>query len=696
MRAPLPSTPLLALDVVAVDIETTSLDSTQARILKIGAVTVRSGKAEMDKAFVRLVNPGVPIPAGATAVHGIADQLVASAPAIGEVLADFEAYVGKNLIVGHNVFYDFAVLRAEYARSKRDWPDYPALDLRMLARLVTPALARDDLPQLCGWLKLNCPELRSAATTARIFETLVPLLREKGIRTLAEATAASRPLIAEHFGLGIEDERLPRLPEAEMRSLSQIDSYPYRHLVGEVMSSPPFMAPEKATIQDAIRLMVLSGVSSMFVDDGDGSETGIVTERDLLRAIGEREEAALRIPVSAIATRPIISVEVDAFLYKAIARIDRYSLRHLAVKDRNGKLVGALTPRNLLRQRAASALVLGEDIEASETSAELGAALARLTNVARALVAEEVDPRRIAAVISSEFVAATRRASEIAEATMLADGWGAPPCRYAVLVMGSAARGESLLAADQDNAIVFAEGEPGSTTDQWFAELGTRLARYLDEAGVPYCKGGVMAKNAQWRHSVAGWKELIGSWVRRQRPEDLLNVDIFFDNVPVHGDKHLGDDIRAFAYEVGARSPDFLKLLTDVARNWQPPFTLLGGIRTDANGRVDLKKGGIMPIFTAARVLGIKHQLMDRSTPDRLRGFAKLGKGSASDIEHIIASHRTLLGTILEQQIIDSQAGIALSPNVAIERLSSEQRSELKKAIGEVKTAIDLVSEGRF
>ena len=62
------------------------------------------------------------------------------------------------------------------------------------------------------------------------------------------------------------------------------------------------------------------------------------------------------------------------------------------------------------------------------------------------------------------------------------------------------------------------------------------MSDILDAAGVPFCKGGVMAKNREWRKSVADWRATIDGWVRRQRPADLLNVDIFFDAVPVHGD----------------------------------------------------------------------------------------------------------------------------------------------------------------
>ncbi len=94
----------------------------------------------------------------------------------------------------------------------------------------------------------------------------------------------------------------------------------------------------------------------------------------------------------------------------------------------------------------------------------------------------------------------------IAEQRLREAGLGEPPCPYAVAVLGSAGRGESLLAMDQDNAIVFERGDPGGAEDRYFAALGGHLADILNEVGVPYCKGGVMAKNDAWRGSVATWQ----------------------------------------------------------------------------------------------------------------------------------------------------------------------------------------------
>jgi DNA polymerase-3 subunit epsilon/CBS domain-containing protein len=265
-----------------------------------------------------------------------------------------------------------------------------------------------------------------------------------------------------------------------------------------------------------------------------------------------------------------------------------------------------------------------------------------------------------------------------------------------MMVLGSAGRGESLLAADQDNAIVYAEGEPGGPEDRWFAELGRHVADTLDAVGVPYCKGGVMARNAEWRKSVAGWKATIDDWVRRQRPQDLLNTDIFFDGIGVHGDVRLAETIWHHAYDRGAAARDFVKMLTLMAADWKAPLTIFGSVRTDDEGRVDLKKGGIMPIFTAARVLSIRHDVRERATPARLEGVAAKGIGGPADIAALIETHRTILGVMLRQQLVDAAAGIPLSPRVELARLDSPAQRALREALGRVAIAADLVAEGRL
>jgi DNA polymerase-3 subunit epsilon/CBS domain-containing protein len=199
------------------------------------------------------------------------------------------------------------------------------------------------------------------------------------------------------------------------------------------MRVPPVFAAPETTVREAVRLLIDRKISSMFVRSATG-EVGIVTERDVLRAVDERGELGIALPIGRIVKAPLQTVAEDDFLYRAIGRIQRMGFRHLGVTDATGEVVGAVTSRDLLRHRATAAIVLGDEIESAATSPALATAWAGLPLMAKSLMEEDVDPRIVSAVVSSEICAMTCRAAELAELRMLHMNAGAPPVPYAVLV----------------------------------------------------------------------------------------------------------------------------------------------------------------------------------------------------------------------------------------------------------------------
>src|SRR5690606_37422523 len=220
--------------------------------------------------------------------------------------------------------------------------------------------------------------LGDAETTARLLLALIPHLRERGIRTLAEAEAACRALAESDMRTArrlVAPEPPPSLNS--MKHFARVDSFPYCNRVKDVMSAPPVFADGQASVKEGIRLLLGKQVSSAYIR-GDAGEVGIVTEHDILRAIDAHGEAALAMPLAAIMSKPLQSISEDAFVYRAIGRLDRIGYRHLGVHDAHGNIVGALTTRNLLRHRARAALVLGDGVASATSAAELGAAWAKL------------------------------------------------------------------------------------------------------------------------------------------------------------------------------------------------------------------------------------------------------------------------------------------------------------------------------
>ncbi len=693
---------LVAIDAVVLDTETTGLDATKVRVVQIGAVRLAGGRVA-DGVFNRLVDPGEPIPPATTLIHGIDDAAVRGAPRFAEAWQAFTRYLDGGLVVGHTVGFDLAVLRREHGLAGLPFDAPPCLDTRLLAEIALPGLAGYALDQVASRLHLSAPPGRrhdataDAALTAAVLMALVPHLRGRGIRTVGEAADACRGLS------GVLDQ-FARAGWVEPRALdgrgagplARIDAYPFRHRVRDLMSAPVLTAEPGITVAEAVRLMTDRRVSSLYIGTGpaDPATTAIVTERDVMRGLARSGAAALAAPVASIASSPVACVPAEAFVYRAIGRMDRLKLRHLGVTDASGMIVGALSARDLLRVRASEALALGDAIDAAANTAALATAFARVPAVAARLVEEGVPARDVAAVISRETGAVTRRAAELARERMIEDGAGAAPATYAVLVLGSGGRGESLLAPDQDNALVIGDCDDPAA-DDWFARFASHMADILDIVGVPYCKGGVMAKNPAFRGTLAVWHERIVDWTTKTRPEDLLAVDIFYDFCCVAGDGRLALALRDDARQAAAGAPMLSKLLAAEIDRFSPPLGLLGGIKTE-NGRVDLKIGGLFPIVAAARSLALRHGIDAPGTALRLAALRDRNLGLQADIEALSGAHETIMAAILRQQLADIAAGKRPTNRVDPSILSRAEQARLKAALGALANIGTVVKELMF
>jgi CBS domain-containing protein len=469
--------------------------------------------------------------------------------------------------------------------------------------------------------------------------------------------------------------------------IERIDSFVYRHRVGEAMDTPVAVIHPTDTVQTAARAMQLSGISALVATDGAGRPTGIMTEHDVLRAVAADGSAVLPRTVEGLLSRPVVTVMPEDFLHVAITRMNSRRIRHLCVVERSsGRAVGILVARALLRQRADSALGLGEDIAAAEDADALARAYRRLPVVARSLLSEGLSSAEIAEVISDGLRNISARAAGLAAAAMLAEGKGEAPAPWAFLVLGSAGRGEGLLAADQDNALVHGGSE---SDDTWYAELGSRACDIMNAAGLIYCAGGVMAKNKNCRHGLAGWEAEIAHWVRKSEPVDLLNADIFYDFRDVLGDSALAAELRRFA-QGAARSPSFLIRLAQRLEIRSPALSpIFGSFRAKA-GRVNLKQGGLRTLVSAARILALKIGSTALSTRQRLAAATEEGLLQADDLALFADAYDRLQRLTLEQQLIDIEAGRAPGSAIEVRRLPRIERERLKATLSAI-GRLDLV-----
>jgi DNA polymerase-3 subunit epsilon len=183
--------PFDLVDFAIVDVETTGWAPDEATITEIGAVLVCGGRVRAQ--FSSLVNPGTAIPEPVTALTGISDAMVAAAPPLASVLADFLAFARGCVLAAHNAPFDVAFLTAACKACELSWPEFRVLDTVELAHKVLGEneVADCKLATLAAHFgartKPRHRALPDAMATAEVLSALLRRLAASGVNTLAGA-----------------------------------------------------------------------------------------------------------------------------------------------------------------------------------------------------------------------------------------------------------------------------------------------------------------------------------------------------------------------------------------------------------------------------------------------------------------------------------------------------------------------------
>lgn len=101
--------------IVMLDFETTGLNPAAGdRVTEVAALRIVDGV--MAERFVTLVNCGTRIPSHITALTGISQRMVDSAPSVRQVLPRLLEFIGGDTLAAHNAGFDAKFLLAESAR----------------------------------------------------------------------------------------------------------------------------------------------------------------------------------------------------------------------------------------------------------------------------------------------------------------------------------------------------------------------------------------------------------------------------------------------------------------------------------------------------------------------------------------------------------------------------------------------------
>jgi signal-transduction protein with cAMP-binding, CBS, and nucleotidyltransferase domain len=462
------------------------------------------------------------------------------------------------------------------------------------------------------------------------------------------------------------------MPEAAARSLTCVNR---RHF----LTGPIIGFPAVGTLADWFRKRVADSVhAGMVVGREDEALIGVIGR---MRAAGATcaviVDAAGRaiglLDADDVLRRVVFDMPADQAVHSALpdgqsfARVDEPLFLALArmASDRSAKAVAIDAggrPRGILHRDAALAAAMGGVLGALERAgsddgiAGLARSKAAQSDVAAALLAEHQPAAVALEFIDAANLAAVRRLSEMARADIAADGWGDAPVAFAVIVMGSAGRAESLLAPDQDNGFILADhpAQDRARVDGYFAELGRRLTRDLAAVGFPLCAGNVMASNPAWRKTLPEWRAQVNDWAGARTNIAILNADIFFDFRCVYGDEALVADLRQHVTRVAQGNGPFLNQMAWRQGEEGSSVGLFGRLlgRDGSEGdRIDLKLHGTMPLVEAVRLLALWGGIEETGTKSRLAALLDRRVIERVDHDELAEAFEFLTGLLLRRQV---------------------------------------------
>ncbi|MEM3972449.1 MAG: CBS domain-containing protein [Saccharolobus sp.] len=112
----------------------------------------------------------------------------------------------------------------------------------------------------------------------------------------------------------------------------------------QLITRNPVMIKHSETIKEAAKVMKKEKVSSVLIHNDDNNIVGIVTERDITRAIADNLD--LNLPVSKIMSSNLIFIESEKDVIDALILMLKNNIRHLVVKNK-GNIIGVVSIRDV-------------------------------------------------------------------------------------------------------------------------------------------------------------------------------------------------------------------------------------------------------------------------------------------------------------------------------------------------------------
>jgi CBS domain-containing protein len=467
-----------------------------------------------------------------------------------------------------------------------------------------------------------------------------------------------------------------RLHKATRAVVSKEDKPFFFKTVGEVASENITIVMSTTSIKEVAKKMCGKRPSSCAVVVDDNDIVGMVTDRDMTRAVIAAEVDTNQ-PITAVMNRSPVVVQHEDKIIQAISLMLQYHIRCLpVVKDQ--QVVGLLTTTHLVHNHKTQSLFLIEKIRYADSIEALVALKQEKQYIFQALVESGVSAEVQGQVMSMIMDAFTRRIIQISEEKL-----GPPPCEYAWLVAGSHARNEVHMLSDQDSAIVLADDAKESDR-AYFLHLAMIVCNGLDACGYPLCTGKYMAATPKWCQPISRWKQYYHKWVSNPEYNRLLSISVFLEIRAIHGNKEFVTTLHNTLHTEIHENQRFLSSLVRDAITTNPPLGIFNSLVLEKGGdhtnTLNIKKFALNLIIDLARIFCLAAGGSLTGTEERFRYAVEKGTLSQDSCDNIIEAYRFISQVRFRHQLMAAKEGRVPDNQISPDDFSSFERKHLKEA----------------
>ena len=372
------------------------------------------------------------------------------------------------------------------------------------------------------------------------------------------------------------------------------------------------------TIFEAAKIIKQEKIPTLLLKDEDG-EMYIVTDSDFRQKVILNRMDYDDLVVK-IASKGLIYINEDDFLFNAQLQMAKHGLKRVVVKNDYDEIVGILDQISLSSFFATNTFAVSNQIINAETLDELKEASHSFIKIIKSLNAKGVKIEFISKLINQLNKKLLDKLYKILAPKELIG-------KSCLVVMGSEGRAEQILRTDQDNALIISDD--CSISEEKLREFTHLFTETLVDFGFPRCEGNIMVSNPYWCRKQSDFKELIYEWVNSPSGDNFMNIAIFYDALCVSGDIEIIKELKNYLFKISSNSQSFYTNFARVINSFDVPLGFFDGFVFNSKDEkhkdeIDIKRGGIFIIVQGIRSLSIQNRVLNTNTIKRINSLKEL------------------------------------------------------------------------